>query len=142
VDRTAIQWLQFQVNTNSGSLSFTNYGRIYDTATNHSMYYYLPSLMVNGNGDMLTGFNGSSVGNYIGAYYNWRLANGAMLSQPGLIQAGSTNWDDPLQWGDYSATALDPTDELSFWTVQAYPDALQHRSQPWATGVGKILPHP
>ena len=46
---------------------------------------YVPSLMVNGNGDMLTGFNGSSVGNYIGAYYNWRLANGAMLLQPGAV---------------------------------------------------------
>ena len=98
--------------------------------------------MVNGNGDMLMGFSGSSVSNYISAHYSWRLANGAVLAQPGLIQAGTVNNTSNPQWGDYSATTLDPTDDLSIWSVQAYTEGSPTRSAAWATVVGKILPHP
>src|SRR6266480_3072494 len=102
---------------------------------------FVPSLMVNGNGDMLMGFSGSSVNNYISAFYSWRLASGSVLAQPGLIRSGSKNYDSFL-WGDYSATKLDPADDLSLWTVQAYSDGPQTRSAPWATAMGKIHPHP
>ena len=141
VDRSGIQWLRFQVDANGGTLTFTNNGRIYDPAATNAMYYYVPSLMVNGNGDMLMGFSGSSVSNYISAYYSWRLGSGSMLAQPNLIQSGTVKYSNQ-QWGDYSATTLDPTDGVSIWSVQAYTEGSPTRSAAWATVVGKILPHP
>ncbi len=142
VDRSAIQWLEFQVDGSAGTLTYTTNGLIYDDqAASNAMYYYVPSLMVNGAGDMVAGFSGSSATNYIGAYYFWRLAAGVVLSPPRLIQAGSIQYGNN-QWGDYSATMLDPTDDAAFWTVQTYADGQQTRSLPWATVVGRIRPHP
>ncbi len=142
VDRSAVQWLKLQVNTSVGTLLCAAHGRIFDaTLTANAMYYYVPSLMVNCAGDMVTGFSGSSVSNYVSAYYSWRLASGVGLNQPRLLQVGTTFFDY-LRWGDYSATTIDPTDDWSFWTVQEYSDALQTRSAPWATVVAKIRPAP
>ena len=140
MDRSGIQWLKFAVSTNTWTLSFSDHGRIYDPAATNPMYYYVPSLMVNSAGDVLAGFSGSSTNVYISAYYDWHLANGSTLAMPVSVQAGSANWDNPTQWGDYSATMLDPSDERTFWTVQAYTDSSQHRAQPWATVIGRILP--
>src|SRR6266480_3042141 len=103
--------------------------------------YYVPSLMVNGNGDILMGFSGSSVSNYISAFYSWRLASGSMLAQPNPIQSGTVKYSNQ-QWGDYSATTLDPTDGVSIRSVQAYTEGSPTKSEAWATVVGKILPHP
>lgn len=130
VDRSAIQWFRFNVDASGGTMTCATNRRIYDAVSPaNAMYYYVPSLMVNCAGDMVTGFSGSSVSSYVGAYYCWRLASGVELNQPRLVRAGTTFFDQ-LRWGDYSATTLDPTDDWSFWTVQEYSDVLQTRYTP------------
>ncbi len=86
------------------------------------------------------GFSGSSATNYIGAFYTWRLANGFAPIEPRVIRAGTTNYDSS-EWGDYSATTLDPTDDWAFWTVQQYATSLPpYFPRSWATVVAKIRP--
>ena len=88
------------------------------------------------------GFSGSSATDYIGALYTCRLANGTMLDQPRLFQPATIAYSGG-RWGDYSATTLDPTDDWSFWTVQAY--ARPWGPAPvgrWATVIGRIRPMP
>jgi hypothetical protein len=134
VDRSAIQWLAFQISSDNTSLTLAANGRVYDPAASNAWWYYFPSLAVNCPGDMVMGFSGSSPSNYIGAFYTWRLANGAMLEQPRIVQAGSNSTGS--RWGDYSATTLDPVDDWSFWTVQEYAIGR------WGTVISQIRPTP
>ncbi len=121
VDRSGAQWLKLHINATGDPLNCTGIGRVYDDCSTDPFWYYFPSLMVNTNGDMVMGFSGSSSYAYIGAYYSWRLADGTTALRPGLIKGGEHYYNSPEhRWGDYSATALDPTNLHSFWTVQQY----------------------
>src|SRR6266404_7803641 len=118
------------------TLTITNDGRVYDSAASTFYFYYMPSLVVNTNGDMVMGFSGSRSTEHIGAFYTGRLANGSMPVKPILIQAGRTPFAD--LWGDYSFTSLDP-DGQTFWTVQEYAEVLVSDTTPrWGTEIAKI----
>jgi hypothetical protein len=144
VDRTAIQWLRIGIDPGGNNLTLNTFGRVFDVEVTNAWWYYFPSLAVNCTGDMVAGFSGSSMTNYIGAFYTSRLANSSILSQPRAIQSGVTNYIfDRL--GDYSATVVDPTDDWSFWTVQAYAAPWQApwgAVGSWGTVVAKIRPQP
>jgi len=129
VDRSAVQWVNFQVGTTN--LTFNAYERVFDPATTNPFWYYFPSLMVTCNSDMVIGFSGSSANNYIGAYYTWLFSGANASTRPFTIQAGSTYFNNN-RWGDYSATSLDP-DDWSIWTVQEY--AFPSGVYPWATWI-------
>lgn len=146
VDRTGVQWLELSVDTTNGTLGYNSHGRIYDQSSpTGAIYYYFPSLALNCAGDTVLGFSGSGATNYIGAYYSWRLAGGASLEHPRVIQLGVTNYAVPdARWGDYSATTLDPGDDWSFWTVQEYSAELiqQEDEHHWGTVISRIRPPP
>jgi len=99
VNRSAIQWLAFEISPDNTTLTLAEHGRVYDPAISNAWWYYFPSLAVNCPGDMVMGFSGSSATNYIGSFYSYRLANGAMLNQPRLFWAGTTN-SIAFRWGD------------------------------------------
>src|SRR5258708_6066420 len=107
VDRCAIQWLKLQLNSTGTPLTHLAHGRIYDTAAGFPYYYYMPSLMVNTNGDMVIGFSGSKTNEYIGAFYVGRLADGTTSGSPTLVQSRRAYFIGFPQWGDYSYTCLD-----------------------------------
>jgi hypothetical protein len=78
-DRTAIAWYKIRLDS---PVAISDSGRIYDTAPVNPKFYYLPSVAVNKNGDMLLGFSGSSVNDYIGAYYTGKINNGSWINPP------------------------------------------------------------
>jgi hypothetical protein len=145
LDRSAIQWLSLEVDNIGSSLGYAAHGRAYDDlSTTNAHYFYMPSIMVNCAGDAVMGFSGSSITNYVGAYYSSRLPNAVTLVPPRLIRDGLVAYPDN-RWGDYSATTLDPTDDWSFWTVQQYADPAggnDFGDYPWETVVARIRPQP
>jgi hypothetical protein len=145
VDRSAAQWLKLQINSDGSGLTLADHGRVFDLAPSNAWWYYFPSLAVNCPGDMVMGLSGSSSANYIGAFYTWRLAGGATLDLPQVIQPGTTNFGG-LRWGDYSATTVDPSDDWSFWTVQEYATVLAgplgNIAGRWGTVIARIRPDP
>jgi len=135
-----MQWLKLQISPDFSALSLSDHGRIFDmNPTDKPWWYYFPSLTVNCAGDMVAGFSGSTGTNYVSTFYSWRVSTGAMLGQPGPIQAGTTTINNRAV-GDYSATSLDPTDDWSFWTVQEY--ATTSLGTSWGTVIAKIRPNP
>jgi hypothetical protein len=140
VDRSAIQWFRMQISPDGTSLSISDHGRVFDCIhQTNAWWYHYPSLAVNCPGDMVAGFSGSSASSYIGAFYTWRLAGGQMLKDPRTIQAGTITHSGP--WDDYSATTMDPTDDWSFWTVQAFAKPYGVAAR-WGTVIAKIKPKP
>lgn len=136
VDRTGAQWLKLQLGT---PVTLTSHGRIFDSCPSSPYYYYFPSMMVNSRGDMLVGFSASKATTYIGAYYSWRLADGSTPNKPFLIGEGVGIFGDS-RFGDYSHTTVDPSDGLTFWTVQEY--SADPIVTAWGTWIGKIRPLP
>lgn len=142
VNRSGIQWLKLHLSPDASALTLSDHGRIFDSLhETNAWWYYYASLAVNCPGDMVAGFSGSSATDYVGAFHTWRLSSGLALDLPRLFQAGTTAYSG--EWGHYSATTLDPTDDWSFWTVQAYQTtAGLYNSPGWATVVAKIRPNP
>jgi hypothetical protein len=106
-------------------------------------FYYYPSIAVNATGDVGIGFSGSSPTEYAGAYYTARAA----YDSPGTVQAVATLQAglSPYfkdfgagrnRWGDYSATCIDPVDDLTFWTLQEYSAS---QDNTWATWWGSFF---
>jgi hypothetical protein len=91
------------------------------------MYHFFPSIAVNKNDDVCIGFSRSDANSFIDAVETTRLGT----DPPGttrpisVIKAGEDPYEIVLlgtgnRWGDYSATVVDPTDDLSFWTIQEF----------------------
>ena len=133
VPGTTVQWFKFRLDP-SGTLSYYKHDRIYDSAVTNMLYYYFPSIAVNCASDILLGFSGSGSTNYINAYFAWRPAFGLASPPPVQFYPGGGFFASD-RWGDYSFTTVDPTDSLTFWTVQEHattsPDA-------WGTRIGKV----
>jgi hypothetical protein len=59
-----VQWLKFQISTDSTTLTLADHGTIFDSSSsNNPWWYYFPSLMVN--------CADSSTNNYIGAFLHF-----------------------------------------------------------------------
>ncbi|MCL4853673.1 MAG: hypothetical protein KJZ78_20145, partial [Bryobacteraceae bacterium] len=131
-DRSAVQWLRLKVD--EGNLSYNAHGRIFDTVSTNPYWYHFPSVGVNAAGDSVAGFSGSRNGEYIGAFFRGRRANGTWMARPALVQAGRVAYAGS-SWGDYSGTTIDPSDG-SFWTVQEYADPVVFSS--WGTWIVQV----
>ena len=144
VSRVGIQWLRLPIV--NGLLTYGRHGRIWDTSGTHPYWYYFPSVMVNCRGDAVVGFYGSKETAHISAFFSWINAGSSSAAPPVMLKPGEGYyWDgDPaFRWGDYSYTCLDPTDSLTFWTVQEYAQCIN--APPlgrWGTVIGQIRRKP
>jgi hypothetical protein len=153
--RTGVQWVELDLNG-----AFIQGGRIDDRLAlpwnKHHMYAF-PSLAVNARNDMLLGFSESQATDFVDAGYAFRAA----ADPPGTLRAPVTlkDGEGPYvkteggarnRWGDYSATTVDPVDDVSLWTIQEYARLPVGRSDDagrWGTwwgrvGGGPALPRP
>ena len=134
-DRMGIDWFQIQTQP---TFQISHSGRIFDpaAAANNPRSYYLPSLAVNNNGDIVVGCSGSSANalDYIGAFYTRQPGNGGLMSAPIPYRTGA-QYVTHNRWGDYSYTSSDP-DGVTIWTIQeyAYPNDF------WGTQIAAIKP--
>ncbi|MEW6250268.1 MAG: hypothetical protein AB1716_06455 [Planctomycetota bacterium] len=90
-------------------------------------YHIYPSIAVNCANDVVIGFTRTDPTRYPEGAYTTRLATdvpGTMravrLLKEGVDSYHKTFGGTRNRWGDYSATVVDPRDDLSFWTVQEY----------------------
>lgn len=132
-NRAAVRWYQL----NANPIVTVQVGTIADPVR----HYFFPGIAVNALGDMVVGFSGSHAGEYASAYYTGRSATDASgeTAPPVLMRAGTApqNNIDSFgrnRWGDYSLTAVDPTDDSTLWTVQEYA----HAENIWGTWVARL----
>jgi hypothetical protein len=110
-------------------------------------WYYYPSIAVNQDNVAAVGFSGSSTTEYVGGYYTIIPPSSGTAAPVALLKAGLAPYWKILggtenRWGDFSATMIDPTDDMTFWTLQEYaltPDPTT-RSSRWGTWWGKFTP--
>jgi hypothetical protein len=94
------------------------------------VHHYYPSIAVNAANDAVVGFSRSSATTFIAAAAATRAAGDpAGTMGPVLtLKAGEDGYFKTFggpfnRWGDYSASGVDPADDLTFWTIQQYAES-------------------
>lgn len=141
-NRDGCEWLELSVTGATPAL--VQSGRVYDSAPNDYRFYYYPSIMVNGQGHAVMGFSGSKSTEYVGAYFAGRLATNeaGYMDEPALLKAGESSYlrldgSSRNRWGDYSYTSVDPSDDMSMWTIQEYAESVS--ANIWGTWVARLM---
>ena len=115
--KTEAAWYRIDPATSSVSAQ----GRISDLAR----WYYFPSIAVNQDDVAAIGFSGSSATEYAGGYYTVIRPPYVAAEPVALLKSGEDTYFKDFgrgvnRWGDLSATTVDPTDDVTFWTIQEY----------------------
>ncbi len=144
-DRTAVEWFQLDASL-PGALVLAQEGRVFDSAASDPMFYYYGSVSVSGQGHAALGFSGSNTATYVGAYTCGRLASDAAGTTQAVmtVKDGLASYDQLIggrnRWGNYSATTLDPNDDMSMWTIQEYADStVANPANVWGTWIARLL---
>ncbi|TAK55927.1 MAG: T9SS type A sorting domain-containing protein, partial [Bacteroidetes bacterium] len=147
--RDSSLWVAHSIANDSGSIfSAVRYVRLNphtgvtleDAALGEDWYWhYYPSLMVDGNKNVVITYTQSSINDYPGVYVAGRKdGDGPGLSSSVLVKAGEGHYEivgnGRNRWGDYSGASLDPSDSLSVWVNGEYSTSGGN----WATWVGQI----
>lgn len=127
--RDAVRW--YRIGSLGGTPTVNDSGTIYDGTASNPLFYWIPSVMVSGQGHAVLGM--SVAGNTAYANSAWTAMNAGEgdFAAPSLYTAASAAYNpsgDPggaggRRWGDYSYTSLDPCDDMTLWTIQEYTSA-------------------
>lgn len=96
------------------------------------LFYFMPSTALDKNGNLgimytTSGPNCSSCGTqpHPSIYFDVLPWGTAKLDDPTLIVQGKADQENTQRWGEYAATVIDPTDNLTFYGVGEYFDVNQ-----------------
>jgi VCBS repeat-containing protein len=112
-------------------------GTVYDSATTNPLSYWIPTVAVSGQGHMAMGGSVAGAASHVNAWFSGRLASdtAGAIDAPTTYTASSFAYNPPYnRWGDYSAVSLDPTDDMTMWTIQEYVSA----TNTWGTRIAKL----
>ncbi|HEV2803259.1 MAG TPA: lamin tail domain-containing protein [Pyrinomonadaceae bacterium] len=129
--RMSVRWYEIIVPPGTGTPTFNQTGTIFDSANTtqaNARQYWLPSVMVSGQGHAALGYSTAGTPFRANAATNGRLASdtlgttGAVNIYTSTSSAYNPPGDPgpPRRWGDYSFTSLDPLDDMTMWTIQEY----------------------
>jgi len=146
--RNGSRWYEIQNLT--GTPTLVQSGTVFDSTASNPKSYWIPALMVSGQGHVAMGFSTAGANNYINAGTCGRLASDAAgtMQAPLVEYTSSTtaynpsgenlSQGGPRRWGDFSYTSLDPTDDMTMWTIQEYCNATDN----YGLRVAKLIAPP
>lgn len=130
-NRDAARWYELNVPVAVGTPTFVQSGTIFDPAVTNPRYFWIPSVMVSGQGHAAFGFSSAGLNDRVNASTNGRLIGDTLGTTQAIntYTASSTAYNPPSdpgpgrRWGDYTYTSLDPQDDMTMWTIQEFCDA-------------------
>jgi hypothetical protein len=128
-DRDGSRW--YEIDVTGGAPALVQSGTLFDPAAASPRSYWIPSIMVSGQGHAAIGASASGATQYANGVTAGRFATdpAGQLQSPLLFTSSSTAYNPPAdpgpprRWGDYSYTSLDPNDDMTMWTIQEYCNA-------------------
>lgn len=150
--RDGVRWYELggiRSADNGGTPTVVQSGTLFDSAASSPRHFWIPSVMVSGQGHAAFGFSTAGSAARIDASTAGRLASdtaGALRTPPVQYTTSTTAYNpagDPggefgRRWGDYSYTSLDPEDDMTMWTIQEYCQS----ANSYAVRVAKLLAPP
>ena len=132
--RASIEWYEIDSVTDAVLQS--------GTIADPSLAFNYPSIAVNDFGDVVIGHSGGDPNTFISTFVTvgQTVAGVTTFDAPLLTKAGVSDYErldgsGRNRWGDYSATVVDPDNELSFWTFQEFVNA----TDSWQIQVTQVL---
>ncbi len=120
-------WVKLNASGGASTISLADQGNVGGEDIAAGTYTFFPSVMVDSCGNMAIGFAASGNNIYPGAYYAARFASdpAGTVQSSGTLHAGTdyyyrTFGSGRNRWGDYTAVALDPSNESTFWVYNEY----------------------
>ncbi|HWR83911.1 MAG TPA: thrombospondin type 3 repeat-containing protein [Candidatus Deferrimicrobium sp.] len=141
-DRTIVLW--YEIDPTAMPSPIVQSG-VFDGGVD--VHYFFPSIAVNAANDVLLGFSRSDATIYVEGVYTGRMSSDPLgtMASISVLKLGEDSYvkdfgSGVVRWGDYSATMVDPVDDMAFWTIQEYaafdvgPSPSQDR---WGTWWGR-----
>jgi len=133
--RNGSRWYEMSGIASPGTPAFEQVGTVYTASgsnTTDQVSYWIPSIMVSGQGHAAMGFSSAGTNARANAASTGRLASDTpgTMQAPADYTASSTAYNPNdnnaaigvRRWGDYSYTSLDPNDDMTMWTIQEFCD--------------------
>jgi S-layer homology domain len=143
-DRDAVRW--YEIDVTGGAPAVVQSGTLFDDSAADPRFYWMPSIMVSGQGHAAVGATAAGANEHIQAVTAGRLASDdpGTLETPSLFTSNTAAYNPaadpgpPRRWGDYSFTSLDPDDDMTMWTIQEYCNA----ADSWGVRVVELMAPP
>jgi hypothetical protein len=104
----------------------------------HNNFRFMPSIAQDKDGNAAVGYSTSSLTAHPGISASWwNLPNSTGPTEL-LIQRGSGDALNSVQWGDYTGMTVDPVDGCTFWYVNEYFTQNQNTTLDWQTRIAKF----
>jgi hypothetical protein len=92
---------------------------------NGSLSYFMPSAALDQNGNLGIAFTASGTQNHPAINFDVLPWMASSFDPPTLIVQGTGDEEDTDRWGEYAATVIDSTDNLSFYGMGEYYNTSQ-----------------
>ena len=128
-----VRWYEFRLNEH-GDAVLDQQG----TYAPDAFYRWMPSIDMDKNGDIGVGYSFGGTPNFAGQRFAARLASdpkGLLTFHETILADGQAAQTNTLRWEDYATTAMDPSDDCTFWYVGDY---LKSGSPTYSTRIGSF----
>ncbi len=144
--RTAVFW--YQLNPAAMPAPIVQSGVLDGGA---GIHHFFPSISANTSDAACIGFSRSDATKFVEAVYSGRLPGDPLGTMPfgiAVFKVGESSYTKFFggprnRWGDYSNTCVDPSDGITFWTIQEYAGTKVGAGVDdgrWGTRWAKIVP--
>ena len=123
--RNGSRW--YQIGNLTTTPTLTQSGTLFDPATTNPSGFWMPTVAMNGQGDMALGSSIASAVTFPQDAVAARFAGDPLgtlraftIAQSSTSPYNQSNGGQPERWGDYSQTVVDPSDDMTIWTFQEY----------------------
>jgi hypothetical protein len=136
VTRMGVRWYELNGIPTGQTPAIVQSGTVYQPSasnTTDQRSYWMGTVMVSGQGHAAMGFSVAGANERINAGTVGRLANDPLgtMRTPLLYTSSSTGYNPPgdpgsaegRRWGDFSYTCVDPSDDMTMWTIQQFCNA-------------------
>lgn len=113
-----VRWYEFRLDKNGNPAVFQQ-----GTYAPGGFYRWMPSIAMDKKGDIGVGYSFGGLPNFPGQRFAARQVgdpNGQLTLRETVLAEGGASQKNTLRWEDYTTTAMDPSDDCTFWYVGDY----------------------
>jgi hypothetical protein len=126
-----VRWYEFRLDTKRDPVLYQQ-----GTYAPDGFYRWMPSIGMDKKGDISVGYSFGGTPNFAGQRFAARLASdpkGLLTFHESILANGEASQTNTLRWEDYTTTAMDPSDDCTFWYVGDY---LKSGAKTYSTRIG------
>lgn len=126
-----LRWYEFRLNGERNPILYQQ-----GTYAPDNFYRWMPSVDIDRNGDIGIGYSFGGTPNFAGQRFVARLTSdlkGLLTFHESVLVNGEASQTNTLRWEDYATTAMDPSDDCTFWYVGDY---LKSGAKEYSTRIG------